>query len=117
MSMERVIKALENLGLSRTDAELYVYISRNGPQTETDLKYSYKMKNEKLKFCLKKLYKKGLIEKSSDQPALFFSVGFKKAFELLINFNMKKAQKVIHNKDKLLHNCNNIDYKKKSQKQ
>lgn len=32
MSLERVMKALIGLGLSRVDAEVYIYIANNSPQ-------------------------------------------------------------------------------------
>ena len=32
MSHERVLKALMSLGLSRTDAEVYVFLATKGPQ-------------------------------------------------------------------------------------
>ena len=37
MSLERVIKALVSLGLSRIDAEVYVYIAKKGSRKLIDL--------------------------------------------------------------------------------
>jgi len=37
MSIERVIHALVTLGLSKAEAELYVYIANKGPQKVTNL--------------------------------------------------------------------------------
>ena len=37
LSLERVIKALIGLGLSRVEAEVYVYLAKKGPQTLVDL--------------------------------------------------------------------------------
>ena len=63
MSLERVIEALISLGLSRLDAEVYVCLTQNGPQTAADLARSLNCSKQKIYPSLKNLQNKGLISK------------------------------------------------------
>ena len=74
MSLERVLKTLENLGFTKGEAELYVYLSKKGPLEEEVLLDSLKITKKKLDVQLKNLDKKGIIEVSREQPALFLSL-------------------------------------------
>jgi len=44
MSLDRVIKVLVELGPKTSDAEIYVYLTKKGPQTIVDLEQSLNYK-------------------------------------------------------------------------
>ena len=58
MSLERVTKALESLGLARVDAEVYVYLAQNGSQKLTDLVLVLNYSKEEINVGLENLIKK-----------------------------------------------------------
>jgi len=61
LSLERVIKALTGLGLSRLDAELYVYITKKGPQKIDDLVQAFNIVKHKLNSNAQNLQNKKLV--------------------------------------------------------
>ena len=109
MSMERVIEALVNLGLTRIEAELYVYLSKKGPLNKFELKNSIQISENKLVSPLNNLNKKGLIKKSKEHPVQFFALTFEKAIEVLSEINVEKTNTIKKSKNTLMDNWNNVN--------
>lgn len=99
MSLERVIKALVSLGLSRVDAEVYVYVAKRGPQKVVDLSSALNITKKKIYVNLKNLQTKGLITKDR---TTFSALPFAEALELLIKMKKDQAQAMDENKEELL---------------
>ena len=55
MSLERVIKALIRLGLSRLDAEAYVYLANNGPRQAVNLAEALNVSKSRIYASLRNL--------------------------------------------------------------
>ena len=100
--MERVIEALENLGISHSDAELYVILSKRGPQNEKYLKNSLKIPIKKLRDNLRNLEKKGIIKKTNEQPTQFFALTFEKAIDLLVKIRINEMKTIKQKRKNLL---------------
>ena len=81
MSLDRVIKSLVILGLSRIDAEVYVYTAKKGSQKLIDLKQSLNYSKLQITKSLKTLVTTGLMNKDGN---LFSAIPFEEALELLI---------------------------------
>jgi sugar-specific transcriptional regulator TrmB len=92
LSLERVLKILENLGLPRTDAEMYVYLAKKGPKGEQDLFRTFKMTDTQLRSSLSSLQNRGLVTATVESSVLFSAVEFGKALELLIKINIEHIQ-------------------------
>jgi len=101
MSLERVIKALVCLGLSRLDAEVYVYLAKKGPQTVVDLASALNCSKHQIYASLKTLTIKGLVIKDG---TTFSALPFEEALELLIELNKEQAEARIESKKELLVN-------------
>lgn len=101
MSLERVIKALINLGLSRLDAEVYVYIAKKEKQKELDLTRSLNYSKNKIKSSLKLLITKELIKKDGSE---FYALPFEEALELLIKNEKEQAKSIEKSREELLVN-------------
>lgn len=99
MSLERVIKALIDLGLSRSDAEVYVYLAKKGPQTVVDLARALNISKKKIYTGLKNLQTKGLVTK---ERTIFSALPFEEALDLLIKMEKKQAQLIRESKEELL---------------
>ena len=113
--MERVLKTLESLGLTKGDAKLYVYLSKKGPLEEEVLLDSLKITKKKLDVQLKNLDKKGIIEVSREQPALFFAVAFERVLDLLVEVNLEQAKTLKQTKKNLLSSWRKINWENNSQ--
>ena len=88
MSLERVMKALIGLGLSRVDAEVYIYTAKKGSQKMSDLKQSLNYSKIQINQSLKTLTIFGLVEKDG---LVFSAIPFEDALELLINRKKKET--------------------------
>ena len=88
MSLERVIETLVNLGLSRSEAEVYVYVANKGPQKALSITNALECNKSTAYDNLKKLQKKGLVTK---EHTSFSALPFKEALELLINQQKKET--------------------------
>lgn len=99
MSLERVIKALIGLGLSRSDAEVYVYLAKKGPQEVMDLAKALNYVNKKINASLKNLQTKGLLSK---EGTIFSAIPFEEALDLLIKKEKERAEALHESKEELL---------------
>lgn len=99
MSLERVIKALSGLGLSRVDAGVYVYLAKKGPNKVVALARAMNINKQKIYTSLKTLQTKGLVTK---YRTTFSALPFEEALDLLIKMEKEQAQAMHENKEKLL---------------
>jgi sugar-specific transcriptional regulator TrmB len=99
MSLERVITALSGLGLSRIDAEVYVYLAKKGPNKVVALARATNINKQKIYSSLKTLQTKGLVSKDR---TTFSALPFEEALDLLIKIEKEQAQAMHESKEKLL---------------
>jgi len=99
MSLERVITALSGLGLSRIDAEVYVYLAKKGPNKVVALARAININKQKIYTSLKTLQTKGLVTKDR---TTFSALPFEEALDLLIKMEKEQARAMHESKEKLL---------------
>lgn len=102
MSLERVIKALIGLGLTRVDAEVYVYLAKKGPQKVVDLARVLKFSKQKILTSLENLQNKGIVTVNLEDCTVFYALPFEKALELLIKTEKQQTQVMQETKEVLL---------------
>ena len=76
-----MIKALVTLGLSRVDAEVYVYLGKNGSQKLKDLVSALNYSKQKIRVTLEILIAKTLVTEVNNE---FSAISFEEALESLI---------------------------------
>jgi sugar-specific transcriptional regulator TrmB len=102
MSHERVIKTLTILGLSQTDANVYIYLATNGPQKAEKIGDALKLKEQLLYQSIEKLKGKGVVSSIFEQSDLFSALPFDQTLELLVKVHLKDAQTIEQYKDEIL---------------
>jgi sugar-specific transcriptional regulator TrmB len=102
LSLERVLKTLEGFGLSRTDAEVYVYLAKKGSRKGRELANALQITKQQLYPCLKNLKNRGIVTVSLERPALFSAVAFEKVVEMLIKIKVQQAKAIKEMKKELL---------------
>ena len=65
MSLERIITALIETGLTRMQAEIYVYLAKKGPKTLEHLTKTLIFNKKEVKKSLTSLQKRGLLTKNN----------------------------------------------------
>jgi sugar-specific transcriptional regulator TrmB len=99
-----VLKIIENFGLTKEDAEVYVYLAKKGPKQVTDLLSLLKMTDKQLSLSLKNLQRKGIITVSIANVTLFSAVAFEKVLDLFVESFVEQACVLTETREELLAN-------------
>jgi len=102
VSFERVLRILENFGLARPDAEVYIYLAKKGPKREKDLISSLKLAKQQLCSSLKYLQGKGIVTATVKKSTLFSAVSFERALDILVKANIEQAQAISETRQEIL---------------
>jgi sugar-specific transcriptional regulator TrmB len=109
-----VLKTLEGLGLSRTDAEVYVYLAKKGPKNRRELADALQVTKQQLYPSLKNLRSKGVVTVSLERPALFSAVAFEKVVDLLIAIKVEQAKAIQETKKELLASWRSVNWREQT---
>ena len=112
LSLKRVLKALGSLGLSQTEAQIYVFLEKNGAQKNSDIAKALKIRTNELTISLKNLQDKRVVKASAQETVEFSAVPFEKAMDLLIEVKKEQAQNLQERKMELLSSWQNLKEKK-----
>ena len=112
MSLKRVLKALGSLGLSQPEAQIYVFLEKNGAQKNRNIAKALKIRTNELTISLKNLQDKRVVKASAQETVEFSAVPFEKAMDLLIEVKKEQAQNLQERKMELLSSWQNLNEKK-----
>ena len=102
VSLERVLRIIENFGLTRLDAKTYVYLAKNGPKKEEDIAMAMKLTKDQVSPILKSLLKVGLIRTNSECYELFFALMFEQLLDKMITLKDEEARVTKQTRKELL---------------
>ena len=115
MSKERIVKALEQLGLSNTDTQIFLFLAKNGPHEMREIALALNLHEKKVHTSLKDLQGKSIIKASIQHPLEFMAVPFKEVIDLFIEIKREQAKAIQKNKEELISNWRKV-MKEKSEK-
>lgn len=102
MSLERVITALECLGLSRLESEVYVYLAKAGPIKARDLEFGLRLSKQELYPVLKSLKQKGIVKSKQEHVELFYALAFEEVLNQFINLGTEQTKVIRETKKELI---------------
>ncbi len=102
MSLKRILETLASLGLKQSDANVYVFLAKKGPQTEKELCNTLNMSKPQLIQCLQSLAARGIVNVSPERAVLFSAVPFEKALDLLVKAKLEEAERTKQDKEEAL---------------
>jgi sugar-specific transcriptional regulator TrmB len=102
VSQEKVLKTLSDLGLTRLDSKVYIYLAKKGPQKGRDIAKALKVQKPQLYRSLKNLQSKAIVSATLERPARFSAASFEKVLDLFIRTKLEEAQNIQTEKNKLL---------------
>ena len=108
------MKTLEGFGLSRIDAEVYVYLTKKGPKKGRELANALQITKQQLYPSLKNLKNKGIVTASFERPAFFSAVAFEQVVELLISIKVEQAKAIKETKKELLDSWRSISWQEQT---
>jgi sugar-specific transcriptional regulator TrmB len=116
VSREKVFKALEELGLTKLEVRIYVFLAKKGPKKAKEVALALRASKQQLYPSLKSLQSKGLVNATLEHPARFSAVPFVKALDLFSKAKMEEARSIQQNKDNLLSDWRSIVIKEADDK-
>jgi sugar-specific transcriptional regulator TrmB len=102
---------LINLGFTEAEAEVYIFLTTQSPKTARDVAKALNLHSSQVYRILKQLKINGAINVSSEYPARFTAVIFKKVLELLIDIKREQQKALVASKEELLSTWRSITEK------
>ncbi len=96
------------LGLSETDAQVYIFLALNGPHKAKDITRELSLYDKRLYRSLKNLQDKNIIKATFDHPAVFSAVPFEEILDLLAEIKKEQAQALREVREELLSNWKHL---------
>jgi sugar-specific transcriptional regulator TrmB len=100
--LERVFKALVSVGLSETDARVYVYLALKGPDKTGSIVDNLKISRQQIYRSLKHLQDKRIVFADSKNQGVFSALLFEKGLKLLIETEKEKTEILQETKKSIL---------------
>ena len=113
MSLERILNALQGLGLSRWESEVYVYIAKAGPSKAEGLDARLRMTKQQLHSALKHLEEKGIVGSKPERVRLFSAVAFEELLNLFVRTNAEKAKAIKEARQELVRSWEDLTEQRK----
>ncbi len=102
LSHRRILTALTNLGLTKTDGQVYTFLATKGPQRTQEIMERLKLQEQPLLQSLEFLRKKGVVSLKQEHYVFFVAMPFHEALELLLKEHLQQAQAIEQNKAEAL---------------
>jgi sugar-specific transcriptional regulator TrmB len=102
LSLERILKALVSLGLSQTDAQIYIYLATEGPAKARNIINGLTINKRQVYRSLKRLQNKGITIANDERPFEFSAVPFEEVLDLLMEIKKEQAQTLQESKKEFL---------------
>ena len=99
---EELERVLSELGLSAKEAQVYLYIAKNGPQKAIEISRNLKMHKVEVYRFLKYLENKTLVEPALERPTRFSALPFEQALDSLIAERKKTARELEEKRNVIL---------------
>jgi sugar-specific transcriptional regulator TrmB len=106
-----MLKTLVNLGFTETDAQVYVFLTTEGPQQAKDIADALEIYKQRLYRVLKSLQRKGIVNASPEYPTRYSAVLFEKVIDLLIKAKKEQEKALQESKEELLSTWRSITKK------
>ena len=101
-SIKIIEKALLDLGLSRNEAKVYLFLAKAGKSTASKVAKAVSLNRTEIYRVLKGLERKGLVSLILEKPMKFVAVPFENAVSWLIEAEKMKLRTLEQRKDRLL---------------
>jgi sugar-specific transcriptional regulator TrmB len=114
MSLKLALKALRDLGLQETDAQVYIYLAKKGPHKQNDLAVALKLANHQLCASLESLLKRGMVKDFPEDSSKYVAVPFEKVLDEFLNATEEQARALQASRKELLSAWRSLNEKNSS---
>ena len=108
MSEKDILKFLQNLGFSKREIQVYMFLAKSGAQSTSFVAKRLKMERVQAYRTFKKLQEKGFIEATLERPTRFTVVPFETLLESFIESKKGEVDSLNAQKESLLSSWRNV---------
>lgn len=108
LSDEALKRVLKDFGLTEIEAEIYLFLARQGASKGTEVAKQTKKDKAQIYHILRNLQSKGLVESTLEAPVRFTPVSFENVVESAIKAKKDEATEIENAKQELLEYWRNI---------
>ena len=101
MSNNDIIQFLRNLGLSRRETDVYLFLAKSGVSSTSFVAKRLKIERVQAYRIFKKMQEKGFIETTLEKPTRFTAVPFEELLQSYINTKKTEVQKLVDQQESL----------------
>lgn len=112
MSLEHILRILENSGIGATEAKVYVYLAKKGPQTATEITHGLGIPKQRLSPILSSLREKGAVVSNFKPITQFSALSIEKVIDIQVKEAMNQAKSIKKAKQELLDSWRNMETQK-----
>ncbi len=95
-------KTLINLGFNKTEALIYLYLTREGPKKPSEIAVALRLRRQQIYKTLSEMQEKGVIRNLCQPSDTLLALPFEKILDLFIKANIEEAKQMIQDKDGLV---------------
>ena len=104
MSLERALDTLVSLGLTRLDAEVYVFLAKKGPHKATDIISALGIPKQQFYNSLRSLKEKGIIIATPERQIQYSANSIEKVLDELVKAKVEQTKALQASRKELLSN-------------
>jgi sugar-specific transcriptional regulator TrmB len=112
LRLEHVLKILESSGFAVTEAKVYVYLAKKGPQTLTEITHGLGMSKQRLSPILSSLREKSAVASNFKPTTQFSALSIEKVIDIQVNKTVNQAKSIKKAKQELLASWRNLETQK-----
>ena len=101
MSNNDIVQFLRNLGLSKRETDVYLYLSKSGVSSTSFVAKRLKIERVQAYRIFKKMQEKGFIATTLERPTRFTAVPFEELLESYINTKKNEVQNLVDQQESL----------------
>jgi len=109
-----MLDTLVSLGLTRTEAQAYIFLAKRGPHRGKELANALRLTRKQLYCSLKNLQAKGIVNATRERTTQYFAISLEKALDLFMKAKMEQAKAFQASKEELLASWRSIIEKSSS---
>jgi sugar-specific transcriptional regulator TrmB len=108
VNYERFLITLSLFGLSRNDAEIYLYLTAKGRRRAGDIAEEFNFPRHQVYNSLKRLRKKGIVIVNCEQVTTFSAQSFEKIMDSCVRIKLLEAENMRKKREEILSNWRQI---------
>jgi sugar-specific transcriptional regulator TrmB len=102
LKQEKIEKSLRDFGLSKKEAEVYIFLAKYGAITSGQITKQLKLNRGQVYRILKRLQKKNLLEATLEYPTRYAAVSFETVIDSLIKSKKEEVARIEESKKDLI---------------